>query len=224
LSWRTLRGIYTAMSKTPRERAVYRWTRDLHLYLGLFVSPFAIAFAMSVFFLNHARVDTNAATSVTTVRDVTIPPGIENARGRDAADRAREIATHVGAAGEIGFVRYIRKDQRIVIPVSKPGLETTIDVDVLKRTAVVSRRRTSVLESVSYLHKSPGPHNADLRGNWFWMRVWKWLADGTVYLLLFVSATGLYLWFAIKAERRVGLALLGAGALTFFGFVYALAI
>ena len=177
-----------------------------------------------LFFLNHAKVDTNAATSVRTFRDVTIPAGIESARGRDAADRAREIATSVGVGGEIGFVRYIRKDQRIVIPVSKPRLETVIDVDVAKRTAVVSRRRTSVLESVSYLHKSPGPHNADLRGNWLWTQAWKWFADGTVYLLLFVSATGLYLWFAIRAERRVGLTLLGAGAVTFFAFVYALAV
>ena len=33
-----------------------------------------------------------------------------------------------------------------------------------------------------------------------------------MYLLLFISATGLYLWFAIRSERRVGFALLGAGA------------
>jgi hypothetical protein len=211
------------MSKAAGGKTFYRWTRDLHLYFGLFVSPFVIAFAVSVFFLNHAKVDTNAAKAVATFRDVTIPAAIESARGRDAVDRAREIATSVGVGGEIGFVRYIRKDQRIVIPISKPGLETLIDVDVAGRTAVVSHRPTSVLESVSYLHKSPGPHNADLRGNWFWTRVWKWFADGTVYLLLFVSATGLYLWLALKAERHIGLALLGAGALTFFGFVYALA-
>ena len=58
------------MSKTAGERALYHWTRDLHLYVGLFASPFVIAFALSVFFLNHAKVDTNAANSVATVRDV----------------------------------------------------------------------------------------------------------------------------------------------------------
>ena len=100
--------------------------------------------------------------------------------------------------------------------------ETIIDVDVPSRTAVVSRRKMGILESVGYLHKSPGPHNADLRGNWFWTRLWRWLADGTVYLLLFISATGLYLWFAIKAERRIGFALLGAGAVSFFGLLYGL--
>jgi len=209
--------------KPSGEKTFYRWTRDLHLYLGLLVSPFVIAFAVSVLFLNHAKVDTSAATSVTTVRDVRIPAALETARGREAADRAREIVDQVGITGEIGFVRYIRKQQRFVIPVSTPGLETIIDVDVPSRTAVVSRREMGLLESVGYLHKRRGPHNADLRGNWFWTRVWRWLADGTVYLLLFISATGLYLWFAIKSERRIGFALLGVGAVSFFGLLYGLA-
>jgi len=76
---------------------------------------------------------------------------------------------------------------------------------------------------MAYLHKTPGPHNADLRGNWFWTRVWQWLADGSVYLLLFVSASGVYLWLTLKAERRIGVALLGAGAVSLFGFLYGFA-
>ncbi len=206
------------------KKAFYRWTRDLHLYSGLFVSPFVLAFATSVFFLNHAKADTGAATSVTTFRGLRIPAAIETARGREAVDHARHIVDQVGVTGEIGFVRYVRKDRRVVIPVSTPGLESLVDVDVVKHTATVSRRPISPLESIAYLHKSPGPHNADLRGNWFWTRVWRWLADGTVYLVLFISATGVYLWFTIKAERRIGWALLGAGAVTFFGFVYGLGV
>jgi hypothetical protein len=90
--------------------------------------------------------------------------------------------------------------------------------------AVISQRPTGLLESVAYLHKMPGPHNADLRGNWFWIRLWRWLADWTVYALLFISASGLYLWFAIKAERRMGLAVLAAGAVCFAAYVYVLAV
>jgi hypothetical protein len=212
------------MIRASGEKVFYRWTRDLHLYLGLLVSPFVIAFAVSVLFLNHARVDTALAASVPTFRDVLIPAGIDGARGRDAVDRAREILNRIGVTGEIGFVRQIPADHRIVIPVSKPGLETVVDVDIVNRTATVSRRPTSALESVAYLHKMPGPHNADLRGNWFWTRLWKWLADGTVYLLLFISATGLYLWLVLEAERRIGLILLGAGAATFFTFIYVLVV
>jgi len=211
------------MTKTSAEKALYRWTRDLHLCLGLFVSPFVIAFAVSVFFLNHVKVDP-AATSVLTVRDVKIPAGLDAARGREAADRARELVNQAGLTGEIGFVRYVRSEQRVVIPVSRPGLEAIVDVDLARRIAVVSQRPTGLLERVAYLHKMPGPHNADLRGNWFGIRLWRWLADWTVYLLLFISASGLYLWFAIKAERRIGLALLAAGAVCFAASVYVLAV
>ena len=69
----------------------------------------------------------------------------------------------------------------------------------------------------------PGPHNADVRGNSPLMRWWRGFADATAYLTLFVTLSGLYLWMALKAERRVGLVVLLAGAITFWGLVYAIA-
>ena len=47
--------------------------------------------------------------------------------------------------------------------------------------------------------------------------------SATVYLVLFLSVSGIYLWAVLRAERRVGLALLAAGAFSFFGLVYAIA-
>src|SRR5262245_26447874 len=41
-------------------RPVYRVIRDLHLYSGLFISPFILVFAVSVFFLVH-RLSPSAA-------------------------------------------------------------------------------------------------------------------------------------------------------------------
>ena len=52
--------------------------------------------------------------------------------------------------------------------------------------------------------------------------MWSWLTDATVLLLLLVSLTGVYLWYVLRSERRVGIVLLVAGAFTFFGLVYAL--
>jgi hypothetical protein len=48
------------------------------------------------------------------------------------------------------------------------------------------------------------------------------MADATVYLILFVSVSGIYLWYVLRGERATGLVLLCAGGLSFFGMAYAL--
>ena len=202
-------------------KRLYIWTRDLHLYLGLFISPFVLLFAVSVFFLNHAPtpIDPPMATRVT-VHDLQVPSGIEEAQGMERVHHVREILAQVGVTGEINFIRHIPKERRLVIPVLKPGVETTIDLDVEARTATVTRRKTTTWEALSYLHRSPGPHNAAIRGNWLWTRAWRWVADATVYLVLFLSMSGIYLWAALRSERKVGLILLIAGAVSFGGIIY----
>lgn len=198
----------------------YRWTRDLHLYFGLFISPFILLFAVSVFFLNHAKVATDTATSVETFHDLAIPDGLEGAQGSEAITRAQAILSQVGLTGEIGFTRFVRQTRHFVFPVSKPGLEATVDVDLDARVASISRRTTGFLESLAYLHKMPGPHNVAIRGNWLGTRLWRFFADGTIALIMFISVSGVYLWYVLKAERRIGLALLTAGTISFFGLIY----
>jgi hypothetical protein len=204
----------------PGRKLFYVWTRDLHLYCGLFISPFILVFAVSVLFLNHGKLPTSAPPPET-FPNLRIPDGIEDRQGREAVDLAREILPQVGVSGEIGFLRILRKERHLVFPVSRPGLEATVDVDVNARSASVTRRTTGWLESFGYLHKMPGPHNVNIRGNWFWTRAWGWLADTTIYLTLFISISGIYLWYAIKAERTIGLILLTSGAVSFFGLIYA---
>ena len=109
-----------------------------------------------------------------------------------------------------------------MVPVSVPGRETTVNIDLQNRTAEITRRTTGIWDAMVTLHKAPGPHLAAIPMNWFMMRVWRWLADATVYLLLFISLSGIYLWIVLRAERRVGLILLAAGASSFFGIIYAI--
>ena len=199
---------------------MYRWTRDLHLYFGLFISPFLLLFAASVFFLNHAKIVPDKWLSAETFQNVEIPDAIDRAQGKDAIARAQAILQQVGVTGEIGFTRFVRQTRHFVFPVSKPGVETNVDVDIDARTAIVSRRPTSVWEAFAYLHKMPGPHNVAIRGNWAGTRAWRWFADGTIYLTLFITITGIYLWWTIKAERRTGIALLSAGIVTFVALIY----
>jgi hypothetical protein len=200
---------------------LYRWLRDLHLYFGLFISPFILLFAASVFYLNHGKLSAGAEAPVETYRDLVVPDGFDRLKGREAVDRAAVILPQLRVSGEIGFLRYVAKDRHVIFPVSKAGSEATVDVDLDARTATVKRRSMNVMESLSYLHKIPGPHNVAIRGNWIGTEIWRLFADATIYLLLFISLSGVYLWWAIKAERRIGFSVLAAGAFTFAGLVYA---
>ena len=200
---------------------LYRWLRDLHLYFGLFISPFILLFAVSVFYLNHGKLIAGDQPPAETYRDLSLPDGFDRLKGREAVDRAAAILPQVRVSGEIGYLRYVAGDRHLIFPVSKAGAEATIDVDLDARTATVRRRAMNLWESLSYLHKMPGPHNVAIRGNWIGIGIWRQFADATIYLVLFISLSGVYLWWAIKAERRIGAALLAAGAFTFVGLVYA---
>jgi hypothetical protein len=200
----------------------YRWTRELHLYAGLFVSPFLLLFAVSVFFLNHAKVQPDAWTDVRTFSSLRIPEMLEQAQGMAGVVAAQAIARQVGFDGEIGFTRFNRQTGQFVFPISKPGREASVTVDSQAGVVTVFARETSFWESLAYLHKMPGPHNVTIRGNWLPTVVWRGFADGTIYLTLFLTISGLYLWWAIRAERRTGLVIVSMGLLTFLALGYVL--
>lgn len=200
----------------------YVVTRDLHLYAGLFLSPFVLVFAVSVFYLVHGstgRLPQEPSKRVVT--DLPVSTELEGLTGREQVAALRPVLSGLGVEGEVSFIRKIAKEHRLIVPVLIPGRETTVDLNLERRAAAVSVRYTGVADALVHLHKMPGPHNVNVRGNSAYMQVWRWLADVASYGLLFLTLSGIYLWIALRAERRVGLALLSLGGLSFFGLIYA---
>jgi hypothetical protein len=193
------------------------WTRTLHLYLGLFLSPFILIFALSVFVIAHAAMPWGGPQAPLEVqkRAFTAP---------DIADNlafAKAVQRRLGIPGEIDYVG--RKDNSITIPIRQPGVTRTVRLDTAAHTAAIETRKTGIWDGLVYLHKKPGPHNVALQKNSWPMQVWAVLADATIYLLLFATASGLYLWLLLRSERKAGLAFLGLGALSFMAAVLAVA-
>ena len=52
--------------------------------------------------------------------------------------------------------------------------------------------------------------------------MWGWVADSTVYITLFLTLTGIYMWTILKSERKAGLLALGSGAFAFIAILYGL--
>ncbi|MEJ7810240.1 MAG: PepSY-associated TM helix domain-containing protein [Gemmatimonadaceae bacterium] len=203
-------------------RSLYRWTRDIHLYVGLFLSPFVLLYAVSAILLNHAYLPWGGMAAAP-VETRTVRVSVQDAE--NSLDVARQVQRQLGVRGEIGFVSRRRGGPRggprLSFPIETPGRTTSVRVDLATGVATLERKDTGAWDALIYLHKMPGPHNATIRGNWLFTRLWGWLADGTVYLLLFLSASGVYLWTVLKADRRSGLISLGVGMLSFMGLVLA---
>jgi hypothetical protein len=197
----------------------------LHIYVGLALSPLVLLFAISVILLDHPSIPLGGARGIRKISAIVqIPENLERVEGMARAQAFQQIMRQMGVAGEIGYINYNPSQHRMVAPVFKPGSEITLDVNLSTHIASLEERKTGILAALIYLHKSPGPHNANIRGNWFYTRAWRWLADASAYLILFISASGIYLWWVIKTERKIGLVLLGAGALSFMGVIYVIAL
>jgi hypothetical protein len=207
-------------------RRFYLITRDLHLYLGLFVSPFVLVFAASVFYLVHGgagRPAPDPQDPPRTIANVDLPPNLAGLEGRPRVEALRTVFLRIDVQGEIDFVRHVPAEHRLIVPVRLPDRDSVVTLDYQARVATVRSRHHSMAAAFVYLHKMPGPHNADTRGNSPLIRGWRVLSDGTAYVLLFITLSGVYLWVALKAERRVGLWIAIAGAASFWGLVYVVA-
>ena len=202
----------------------YRLIRDLHLYLGLFSSPFVLVFAISVFFLVHTWLPkiSSETSNTRVVSGLPLPGDLQTLSGRPLIDALKPALEKADVHGEVGFLQHLVKEEKLIIPVTIPGRETIVTISIASREATIVTRETGLADAMATLHRSPGEHAPSIRMNWFYMKAWRWLADTTAYLILFISVSGIYLWYVLRAERRVGFVLLFAGALSFFGLAYAL--
>ena len=204
-------------------KRLYPILRDLHLYFGLFVSPFVLVFAFSTFFLAHAWLPkASPVVNGRVVMNLVLDPGLQQLSGRPLIDALRPTLDAVGVQGEVGWLQHLASEKRYIVPVSVPGRITTVVLDLKKRQAAIEERNTGLADGIVMLHKSPGPHLVGMRMNWPLMRVWWWLSDAAVYLLLFTTASGIYMWYVLRSDRKPGFAVLIAGVASFLSIVYAL--
>lgn len=189
----------------------YPHVRSLHLYFGLFVSPFVLIFSLSVLCFNHPEI-------VNRLSPMEPPNEIRTKLDKipyDSTDllTARAIIKKLGMEGEIDFIN--QNDDRISFPVKEPGLRTNITVNKHTDSVLISQQEEGAYRAMAFLHSMPGQHNVKVRGNSGFIKVWRVLADVVVYLLLFLSVSGVFLWYFLKVERNLGYFSLTLGVILF---------
>lgn len=199
------------MSTSSSSKRVYQWTRKLHLYAGLFISPFLLVYAVSTIYLNHSvrpkPVDEQLGT---------MPLQLE--QDLEGMDLVNSVLDQLELSGEIVGRGQIRNNQT-TIRVARPGMVKVVTVNLEQQQATIMERSNGLLGAINYLHFNPGLHRVP---NWGMTKFWGWLADATVYLTLFLTISGIYLWLFIKAERKIGWIMLGGGVASFVLIILAI--
>ena len=193
----------------------YPLIRTLHIYFGLFISPFILIFSISVLAFNHAgflnRI--NPVKSLPEIRTKLdcIP--------YDTTDllTAKAIIRKLGITGEIDFIN--KNKDYLSFPVNKPGLKSRIEVNIHTDSVIITRQMEGSVRAMNYLHIMPGQHNAKIRGNSLFLKIWRLMADAVVYLLLFLILSGVILWYNLEFERNSGYYAIVLGMLFFTGLL-----
>ena len=175
---------------------MYRIVRNLHLLLASFSLPFLIMYGVSAVQMSHsAWFQMKPAVHE---HELSITAGLTDARAiaREIMDRERAVK------GEVSNIQ--PNDTGVVLRIVVPG---TVHEVRYERGSGVARVKTSVagvMGMLNRLHHWAG----------FWhepvsMKVWGFAVAIASTALVLLGASGLYMWFTRRSERRIGIALLG---------------
>ena len=193
----------------------YPLVRSLHLYFGLFISPFILIFSISALVFNHVGF-LNRMSPVKSLPEIRIKLD-EIPYDTTDLGTAKAIISKLGIVGEIDFIS--KNNSRISFPVNKPGLKTRVEVNTLTDSVVITMQMEGSMRAMSYLHLMPGQHNVQIRGNSVFLKIWRLIADAVVYLVMFLTVSGIFLWYFLKGERKTGLYSIIIGVLFFTGLL-----
>ena len=121
----------------------------------------------------------------------------------------------LGYAGEIGNTQMTPKGFRVTI--NRPGTAYAVTYDRTTGQTHVRRDSRSFLGMLNRLHHQNGLHHEDGRLN-----AWGWALALVSIALLTLGATGIYMWFQMRTERRIGTVLLAANLMISLGLLTAL--
>ena len=204
----------------------YKIIADIHLYAGLFISPFIIVFSLSAVILNHDFIDWQEnwrswTFSVDDNVDETVKFRLPGTNMTEI-EYAKDILKQININGEISNI--FGDSLEMYIPVTKPGYRISIKADLISGIAYINSEKVNFWKKLVWLHKMPGPHNANIRGNWIFTRFWSSVVDFSVICLFLSSITGTILWYNVKNERNIGLIALLIGFLSIVSLVIGLTV
>jgi hypothetical protein len=175
---------------------MYKIVRNIHLLLASFSLPFLIMYGVSAVQMSHsAWFQMEPAVHE---HESSITAGLTDARAiaREIMDRDRAVK------GEVSNIQ--PNDTGVVLRIVVPG---TVHEVRYERGSGIARVKTSVAGVMGMLNRLH--HWAGFWHEPVLMKVWGFAVAIASTALVLLGASGLYMWFTRRSERRIGIALLG---------------
>ena len=174
---------------------MYRIVRNVHLLLASFSLPFLIMYGVSAVQMSHSTWFQMKPLVDERLVSLTVGQTDGRAIAREIMDRERAVT------GELSNIQ--PNDAGVALRIVVPG--TVHDVRY-ERASGVARIKTSVAGTMGMLNRLH--HWAG-----FWhepvpMKIWAVAVAVVSAALVLLGASGLYMWFTRRPERRIGIALL----------------
>ena len=174
---------------------MYRWLRNTHLFLGLFSFLFLLMYGVSSVQMTH----NSWFNSKPSVSESTIP--VPGEQAHDARAVARFLMDRRGVRGEIQQAQETENGFRF--RVMRPG--TVYEVAYARSTGE-AKVRTNVANFIGMLNRLH--HVGGLWHDFTLTNIMGFFVGLVSAALVGLGLTGIYLWFKIHKERKIGAALL----------------
>jgi hypothetical protein len=174
---------------------MHRWLRNTHLFLGLFSFLFLLMYgASSVQMAHNSWFNTKPSVNESTVQ-------VPGERAHDARAVARFLMDRHGVRGEIQQAQETEEGFRL--RVMRPG--TVYEVAYVRSTGE-AKVRTNVANFIGMLNRLH--HVGGLWHEFTLTNIMGVFVGMVSAALILLGLTGIYLWFKIYKERKIGAALL----------------
>jgi uncharacterized protein len=185
-------------------RLLIKTARTMHIYLTLAGLLLILFFAFTGFILNH---DDWFQLSEPTRHVSTSQVPARLLGELDKLAVVEYLRNHCGATGAVDAFDVEEDSCKIIFKSPGRQIEAAVKRPLGETEVVVESR--GILGRLTDLHrgKESGP-------------AWSLVIDGTSFLLLVISLTGLVLWYSLRTRFYLGLAALTAGAVIFATFYF----
>lgn len=187
------------------------WNRRLHYYSGLYLLFFLWLFAFTGLLLNHTKWRFAEFWPQRQVTRYELPIEVP-AAGGDLA-QAEEILRQTGIRGEIEWTKTRADADVLEFRAGRPGHMFEIRADYRARRAAVQRTELNAWGVTRILHTFTGARLTDQRNQreWWATRLWAYSMDAVAAGLIFMVLSSVWLWWAQRQKRALGLAALASG-------------